>query len=57
MLTDITKCIGASCERKMECWRYCAPPSGFRQSYMYPPEDTDLCDYFMPLTFGDKDAH
>ena len=45
-MPDITMCLEHQCNRKFECFRYCAIPNEFRQSYFMddPRNDDGSCD-------------
>lgn len=47
-MPDMTLCTRCNnkCPRKNECFRYKAKPDLYYQSYFYPLEDGDKCEYF-----------
>lgn len=47
-MTDISKCDGAFCEKKEECYRYRAEV-GHWQSYINPTIRGKACEYFWPI--------
>jgi hypothetical protein len=50
-MPDISMCSNENCPSKKKCYRFCAVPTPFRQSYaFYEPDESGRCDSFIELT-------
>ena len=50
IMPDISMCEDHDCPKRLSCYRYCATPSPYYQSYFAKsPRKKNKCDYHMPL--------
>lgn len=48
-MSDISKCNGVNCPLRDECYRFTAPASEYRQSYLIPNVVGEDCTYRLPV--------
>lgn len=48
-MADISKCDGKDCPKKETCYRFTAPSSKYRQSYIMPKERGDKCKMYWKI--------
>ena len=51
-MPDITMCKGDGCPLKLDCYRFRATPSQYRQSYFVTPpiKEDGTCSHQMPMS-------
>lgn len=47
-MPDITMCNDAECPFRDTCYRYTAPPNGWRQAWFTSSPRNGDCDYYWP---------
>lgn len=56
-MPDIAMCLNHNCFSRKSCYRYCAIPNEYRQSYMdFKPDGTGRCSDFIERKYDNRET-